>query len=157
MRRLLLAAIRFYQHHVSPRKGFCCAYRVHTGRASCSALGYRAVRRHGVLKGLALIRERTWRCGVVHRRRAPMRPLHAQHGVCDAGCDLPCHGGCDAPGDCAGDCRLPAGRLLSNACDALSCCDGGCNGGCDWPRRSERRKAREQDVHIPPSRRTPPG
>jgi putative component of membrane protein insertase Oxa1/YidC/SpoIIIJ protein YidD len=38
-REALLVAIRFYQRHVSPRKGYRCAYRVHTGRCGCSALG----------------------------------------------------------------------------------------------------------------------
>jgi len=44
MRKLVLAAITGYQTYLSPYKGFCCAYRVHTGRKSCSALGFRAVR-----------------------------------------------------------------------------------------------------------------
>ena len=34
------ATIRFYQRRLSPHKGFCCAYRAHTGRRSCF---YRAV------------------------------------------------------------------------------------------------------------------
>jgi putative component of membrane protein insertase Oxa1/YidC/SpoIIIJ protein YidD len=143
MRLVVLAAIRFYQRHLSPRKGFQCAYRAHTGRASCSVLGYRAVRRHGVFAGLGLIRQRTGLCGVVHRRHAAsLRRLHAQHGACDAGCDLPCHGGCDMPGDC----RL-TGDNASRVCDALRCCD--C-GGCDWPQRSKKRSGKERHVYIPP-------
>lgn len=124
MHRLLLALIRLYQRHLSPRKGFSCAYRVHTGRASCSALGYRAVRRHGAFKGLALTRERTRRCGAEHRHHGPLpRRLHAQQGVCDAGCDLPCDSPCDAgPG---------GGRGLAHLCDLADCC------GCDWPSRDK--------------------
>ena len=38
MRALALVAIGAYQRYVSPYKGFCCAYRAHTSRASCSAL-----------------------------------------------------------------------------------------------------------------------
>ena len=45
---LALAAITLYQRFVSPRKGFSCAYRFHTGGPSCSVLGFRAVRRYGV-------------------------------------------------------------------------------------------------------------
>ena len=142
-RRIALAAIRVYQVRVSPYKGFCCAYRQHTGRASCSELGRRAIRRRGLLQGLAVLRRRMARCGVVHRRTlGEMRRLPAsQRGVCDLGCDLPC------------DLDLPDGRGLSRLCDLASCCD--C-GSCDWPDRKNRRR-REQDrqVYIPPWRRGP--
>ncbi len=106
MRGLALAAIRLYQRYVSPYKGFCCAYRAHNGRASCSALGARVIRRHGLLAGGVLLRRRLRRCGDLHRQfhaQAP-RPLTAQRGDCDLSCDL--------PGD---------------GCD-------GCD-GCDWPQR----------------------
>jgi len=53
-RDLALLAITLYQRHLSPYKGFRCAYALHTGRASCSRLGYRAIRRHG-LRGLGLL------------------------------------------------------------------------------------------------------
>lgn len=121
LRRLVLAAIRFYQRHLSPHKGFACAYRVHTGRASCSSLGYRTVRRHGVFDGLALLRRRTYLCGVAHRRHAlaGTRPHARQRGECD--CDLPCD------------------------FDASDCCD------CDWPDRDKKkRQGDEKQVHIPP-------
>lgn len=132
MRRLLLAAIVAYQRHLSPRKGFRCPYARLTGRCSCSVLGHRAVRRFGVFAGLGLIRERTRRCGALHRRHlAQARPprLHPQRGVCDAGCDLP---GCDLSCD---------GSMADTACDVLGCCDG-C--GCDWPWRRDRRQARDR-------------
>lgn len=138
LRRLALAAIRAYQRHLSPHKGYRCAYRQHTGRASCSALGYRAIRRKGLLAGLALLRRRTGLCGIAHRRfHAPGRRLPAaQRGDCDLGCDLPC------------DLDLPGGRGLSGACDLLSCCD--C-GSCDWPnRKSRQRRDAERFVHLPP-------
>jgi len=136
------------QRYVSPYKGFCCAYRAHTGRASCSVLGYRAVRRHGVFAGLALVRQRTYRCGVAPRRYR-LRPdpaLHAQRGDCDVSCDLPCDGGCD----------LPNGGGASDVCDWLSCCD--CS-GCDWPDRKRKSPEAEQYVYIPPNsrRRVEPG
>jgi putative component of membrane protein insertase Oxa1/YidC/SpoIIIJ protein YidD len=146
MRRLALAAIRLYQKYISPHKGFCCAYRKHTGRASCSALGYRAVRRYGVLCGAQVIRSRTHLCGVVHRRQRselPVRSLHAQRGVCDIGCDLP---SCDLP--CNPNCDLPSLKGVSGVCDFLSCCD--C-GSCDWPNKKRKQsKEEEQYVYIPP-------
>lgn len=133
-RRLLLASIRGYQRHLSPHKGFACAYRVHTGRGSCSALGARAVRRHGVRGGLVLLRRRTRRCGEVHRRAH--RPRAAQRGDCD--CDLPVDLPCDGPPrGGAGGCRA------LRACDACDAC-----AGCDLPRRERepRRSRRARDV-----------
>lgn len=117
MRGLALAAIGVYQRYVSPYKGFCCAYRAHTGRASCSALGARVIRRHGLLVGGVLLRQRIRRCGEVHRQFHPTasRPLAAQRGDCDIGCDA-----------------------LGDGCDS---CD-----GCDWPerKRKDRRPARKR-------------
>jgi len=46
-RGLLLAAIRAYKRHVSPRKGFARAYRVHLGACSGSTPGLRAISRTG--------------------------------------------------------------------------------------------------------------
>lgn len=134
MRRLVLAAITAYQRHLSPHKGFVCAYRVHTGRMSCSVLGYRAVRRYGVVRGLALLRRRTDLCGDAHRRYMQTRTafLRSQQGFCDAGCDLPCDlpglDGCASAGDVANFCNC---------------------GGCDGSNRNPKRKDDEQHVHIP--------
>jgi uncharacterized protein len=136
MRRFLLTAIRVYQRYVSPYKGFCCAYRQHTGGTSCSTLGYRAVRRHGVFTGLGILRKRTHLCGVANRRHAHVRarPPAAQRGDCDPGCDSPC------------DCDLSNWRSFGRVCDVLSCCD--C---CDWPdRKRKHRKEEEQHIYIPP-------
>ena len=119
-REAALAAIGVYQRYVSPHKGFCCAYRVHTGGASCSVLGARVIRRWGLWSGLRLLRQRLRRCGDVHRRCAnQMRSLALQRGSCDL--DLP---GVDA--DCC------------DAVDVCDCCD------CDWPSRDKRRHVRER-------------
>ena len=56
--RWALRAIRAYQRHLSPRKGFCCAHRGATGGDSCSAHGYRVIARCGLRKGLRLLRRR---------------------------------------------------------------------------------------------------
>lgn len=135
----LLAAIRLYQRFISPHKGFRCAYHAHTGRQSCSQLGFRAVRRYGARLGLAVLRQRLYLCGVAHRRcSAPYRraPLN-QSGFCDIGCDLPCDGNCDLPS--ANSCRFIG--------DLASC--GDC-GSCDWSDRKRKNKQNEQHVHIPP-------
>ncbi len=104
MQRLALAAIRFYQRRISPHKGFCCAYRVHTGGASCSTLGYRAIRRFGIWRGLTLLRRRLAKCGVASQRQRAQRPechthasrhakpphWQAQAGYCDPGFSYDC-------------------------------------------------------------------
>jgi uncharacterized protein len=137
---LALYAIRLYQRFVSPYKGFACAYRIHTGRCGCSALGYRAIRMHGMLKGLSIIGQRTRLCGLVHRRHAKAAPKHHayQRGFCDIGCDVPCDVGCD----------LPNVSGASKACNYLSCCD---VGSCDWSPKNRKSNEAEKYVYIPPN------
>jgi uncharacterized protein len=117
-RTLALAGIGAYQRYVSPYKGFCCARRAHVGGASCSALGARAIRLHGVRRGLVLLRARLARCGQVYRRHHP-RGSSPQRGSCDAPCDIPCDG-----------------SELNHLGDACQCCD------CSW---GERRKKTSDD------------
>jgi len=157
-----LAAIRGYQRFISPHKGFACAWRVHTGGASCSALGLRVIRRHGLWRGLQLLRERTYRCGVAHRRcghaRGPgISALVAQQGHCDLSCDAPAD--CSGPGHChLPHCDLSPGECCDCASGCGDCGSGG-GGNCDWPARRSRGKDKLQYVHIPPKRhnRTRPG
>lgn len=149
MRHLALAFIRFYQRHLSPRKGFCCAYRTHTGRQSCSALGYRAVRRFGVIGGVRVLQARTQLCGVAHRRFSPPRrlPPLAQRGVCDVGCDLPCDGSCHLP-SCNACNSL--GTPLECACRLADCGSSSCG---DWPSRKDaREREAEAGIYLPPQR-----
>lgn len=130
LRPALLALIRLYQRHISPRKGFSCAYRVHTGGRSCSHFGARAIRRHGAFTGLLALRRRLHRCGEVHRQHGVVRrgigPFAAQRGECD--CDV---GGCDAP----------SGRSLGRVCEFVNPCD--CL-SCDWPSRRKKPDDRRQ-------------
>jgi putative component of membrane protein insertase Oxa1/YidC/SpoIIIJ protein YidD len=133
MRALALAAIGGYQRYLSPYKGFCCAYRAHTGHASCSALGLRAIRRFGVWRGLALLQRRLDLCGVAHRRYRAVR-LQAQRGEVDADC-----GGADSwglPGD-------------GGVCDVVECCD---DGDRSRSRRRRRSEQEERQIHVPPAR-----
>jgi len=140
MRTLILTAISAYQRYLSPHKGFCCAYRVHTGRKSCSALGFRAVQRFGIWTGLGILRRRLYLCGVAHRRYSPphKRPHRAQRGDCDLPCDLNCDfpsiDGCSLLGD------------VANGCDCGSEC-----GSCDWPDRKRKERGQEKYVYIPPN------
>jgi putative component of membrane protein insertase Oxa1/YidC/SpoIIIJ protein YidD len=138
MKRIALGSIEAYQRYISPRKGFVCAYRVHTGCASCSAIGWRAIRRYGVTRGLGVLRRRLYLCGVAYRRfkMPPARPPARQRGDCDCAFDLPCDLPCDGGGS-DGKC----GRILD------------C-GSCDWPDRKRKRdKAREKRVYLPRRRK----
>ena len=99
-RDLLLAAIRGYKRHLSPRKGFACAYRVHLGACSCSTLGLRAISRYGAWRGLGVLRLRLEQCHLVaeERRVRPFLARAAQAGFVD--CDVPCDGSCVGASSC---------------------------------------------------------
>ena len=112
MKIFALFVITFYRRFVSPWKGFSCAYRVHTGRASCSALGFRAVRRYGARRGLEVSRGRLARCGIAYREH---RARQAGH------CDIP-----DVP------CDGPDWDCLGSAGDAASCFQVPCDAWSWW-------------------------
>ena len=125
MKALALAAISIYQRYISPHKGFCCAYRVHTGFSSCSALGFRAIRRLGVLRGVKALRQRLDLCRVAHGRLATtrLRPPASQRGDCDIVSPIGC------------------------ACDAASCLGDGCG---RWPGKKDlRHRILDDKVHLP--------
>ncbi len=123
MRRLLLLLIRIYQAYLSPYKGFRCAYHARTGRRSCSAFGFTAIDRHGVIVGLLLLRRRFCKCA----RAADLAGVRNRLRAHQAGhCDLP-----------VGDCNFGHGCHASDALDCLSC--DGC-GGSQRPHRRPRSK-----------------
>jgi putative component of membrane protein insertase Oxa1/YidC/SpoIIIJ protein YidD len=126
-RLVLLAAIRFYKRFVSPHKGFACAYRIHTGHCSCSTLGYRAVARFGVLRGLGVLRLRLDRCHEVFLRHG----RHRERGFVD--CVVPCDTSCGLP-----DCHV-------GWCELLNCFDCGSCGGSD---RGTRRRRAANDMRV---------
>jgi uncharacterized protein len=131
VKQLALAAIQLYQRYLSPRKGFCCAYRTHSGRASCSNLGYRAIRRFGLWRGVTVLRQRLAKCGIAYRRHhRPFPTLGQQAGFCDLPCDLPCDLSCD-------------GNAGNFTCD-LPCSDW-------WSERKNEEE--ERQVHLPESPR----
>jgi putative component of membrane protein insertase Oxa1/YidC/SpoIIIJ protein YidD len=159
MRIAALRGIRFYQRYLSPLKGFSCAYRIHTGKESCSAYGYRMIERFGLQKGWGLLRRRMQACAQVacdcrtSRTAAMTRRRALQAGYCDVpSCDAP---SCDLP-----SCDLPSCDIgLPDWCgDALDIADGcsGCS-GCDGCGR--RRKQSDRDGYVtvrPTPSRVPP-
>ena len=127
-RSLLLAAIHGYRRHLSPRKGFACAYRVHEGCASCSALGLRAISRYGAWRGLGVLRLRLEQCRLVAEEQRPRRrmPALAQAGFID--CAVPCDASCVDVSACSGD-----ACALGDACELAACFDCGGVDDCAWP------------------------
>jgi uncharacterized protein len=55
-------SIGAYQRYLSPHKGFCCAYRVHTGRRSCSAYARSITQQLGFFALFAALPEQFRRC-----------------------------------------------------------------------------------------------
>ncbi|MDQ1813775.1 membrane protein insertion efficiency factor YidD [Massilia sp. CCM 9210] len=88
MKTLALSAIGFYQRHLSPYKGFRCAYCAYTGNASCSALGARAIRRYGVWDGLGVGRNEGARSQCRIRDRMGIRLIGANGDVVILGANL---------------------------------------------------------------------
>ncbi|MBK6293169.1 MAG: membrane protein insertion efficiency factor YidD [Rhodoferax sp.] len=74
IQELAVASIGAYQRYVSPHKGYCCAHRAKTGRESCSTFAQRAIRRHGLFTGLALLRRRFRFCTASARALAKQKP-----------------------------------------------------------------------------------
>jgi len=64
LRLTAVSAIGVYQRYVSPHKGYCCAYRAHTGRSSCSEFGRRVIGKIGVVAGIRLLFNRFAACAV---------------------------------------------------------------------------------------------
>ncbi len=58
MKRILIKLVRFYQKHISPRKGYSSCRFIPT----CSAYAIEAIETHGALKGAALAIYRVLRC-----------------------------------------------------------------------------------------------
>ena len=57
-----LVAVRLYQIHISPRKGYQCAHRVFYGRHSCSTHAVHLLNRIGFLATIRLMKRRFSRC-----------------------------------------------------------------------------------------------
>lgn len=116
---------------VSPHKGYRCAYALHTGHPSCSSIGYRVIRRFGVIKGVCLLQLQLQRCRAVHLVAAslPTRALWAQRGFCDPGCDFTHNPGCHF--DLPSDCTVPTPRDVNGILSSCTSCD--C-GGPSWRR-----------------------
>ena len=144
MKALALLAIKGYQRFISPRKGYSCAYRVHTGYQSCSSLGYRAIRRYGLFTGLGVLNGRFDRCAAANFQFHQSQHLHHQRGYCDVpACDIP---SCDLP-----SCDLPSCHFPSHCSDFANCGNSPSSCGSTRYQDIRRYKPAEKYVYIPPN------
>ncbi|MES2933063.1 MAG: membrane protein insertion efficiency factor YidD [Pseudomonadota bacterium] len=123
---LALLLIAAYRRWLSPLKGYSCAYRIYCGGTSCSTYGTRAIERHGVILGVAILRRRFGRCSTAYYQYREARPISmrsSQAGFCD-GCDVP---SCDFPCECGN----------REYCEYLDLCD--C---CNWGDEKKKRRNR---------------
>lgn len=127
IRHAVLFAIRLYQVHLSPRKGFSCAHAAVHGGPSCSSAVAQIIASHGVWHGRRPIEQRFIDCrsaAQVIARQPPNRSrgaLDCDFGLsgCIDGPDIgACSGGSDATGESASGCLPLNGIALS--LDALS-------------------------------------
>lgn len=156
-KKIALRAIRFYQKNLSPLKGFSCAYRVHAHGPSCSAFGHSAIEKHGVLKGLYLLRRRFDKCAYAHHQHKPTHAITShtprirnpilgyQAGFVD-GCDA---GDCDVGSCDVGSCDMPSPDFCDLAEIGCNCmpnnsCMGATTGGGTGVSREENRKLSRQ-------------
>ncbi|MCP2040581.1 putative component of membrane protein insertase Oxa1/YidC/SpoIIIJ protein YidD [Neisseria sp. HSC-16F19] len=114
-----LRLIRLYQRHLSPRKGYDCAYRVLHGGSGCSGVGYRLIRRYGLIRGYGALRRRFAHCRAARAQlyKRAVGAAYYQRGDCDL--PLPADCGHADVGDCTN--RIDT-RFLA---DWLGCCDCG--------------------------------
>ena len=129
------AAIGIYQRYLSPHKGFCCAYRVHTGRRSCSAYALGIVERVGALALFTALPRQFARCKTaalaVALSKIATEKENKDKSTKDDSCDRWADG-CDVSldvGDIACDCSesINLGEGLGGCAEGA----GGC-GGCSW-------------------------
>lgn len=77
MKRLLLAAIRFYRRHISPARPPCCRF-----LPTCSAYALEAIEVHGAWRGGLLAVRRLLKCHPFHRQTSfeydPVPPPRAR-------------------------------------------------------------------------------
>ncbi|WP_179379534.1 membrane protein insertion efficiency factor YidD [Jannaschia marina] len=142
--RAALVGIDFYQRHVSPRKGYRCAYSVHHGGTGCSGYAKHAIRDHGLWRAIPLVHQRFRDCATAYaqmrreddgmseverREDARNRRRNRRNSCCDAGC-YGLEGCALIPSLCRG------GSAAKTAAQSKSCdvnpCDGdvGC-GSCE--------------------------
>lgn len=142
---LTVSAIRLYQRHISPIKGFRCAYGSEQGLKTCSAFGRHVFERYEASVAMSLLRRRFAACRQAYARlkikmatphastrtddkaKASTRPADRKN--CREAVATECAGNCacngvDALARTAGHAMRGAGNAACEAgvCDAAACC-----------------------------------
>lgn len=102
MKWIVNGVISFYQAHISPRKGFTCAFRMLHGGDSCSQAVKKIVSGKGPVTGLGDIRARFSACRRAHKTLEHC-PGTVPEKAFECPCDVPGVDGCGDPGN-AGSC-----------------------------------------------------
>lgn len=63
MKKILIALIKFYRHHISPYKGVSCCRFIPT----CSQYALEAIEKYGTIKGTYLAARRLLKCHPLHK------------------------------------------------------------------------------------------
>ncbi|MDB9314075.1 membrane protein insertion efficiency factor YidD [Spirulina sp. CS-785/01] len=120
MDKIALKIIQFYQHHLSPHKGFSCAHKAFHRGDSCSQYFHTTIQQQGLAEAIPKLQQRLRDCKtaniLLHAEKQHKRD--SSNGFC---ADMSCYGcGCDTP-----DCDLDTPDC--DGCDMPDC------GGCDIP------------------------
>lgn len=111
MNKLLLLLIMLYQRHLSPRKGYRCAYSVLYQTQGCSGAVKEIIQQKGVIAGWGEIRQRFADCRLAAQTIRQKQHLNEvirkkKNNNCDcSGCDGAVCRDCDTPVpdlDCSG-------------------------------------------------------
>ncbi|WP_341365390.1 membrane protein insertion efficiency factor YidD [Yoonia sp. BS5-3] len=152
--RTALGGIWVYQRYISPRKGYRCAYSVRHGGTGCSGYIKFAIKEHGIIAAIPLIKKRFADCKLANaelrkargvsmsrnrrssERRSDriMRRLEAIAccGTCMAqsACSMPVGVAEAIDGDCGpSDCSLGVGNSAPGDCSPGDCGPGDCGPG----------------------------
>lgn len=124
-------AINFYQRYISPHKGFCCAYRMHTGRASCSEYAKKIVSRLGAFALFTAMPRQFARCRMAYNvlmantqntdanQQHQHRSRQNRRDYCDT---------CDCTSDACDACDFLNNKIKILECDSPV---NGCDSPCD--------------------------
>jgi len=123
--QLALAGIRGYQRHLSPLKGYGCAYRLAHGGTGCSGFAKGVIAEVGLIAALPAIRQRLRDCHAAalafRQSDGPEDNQPPQRRRWFHGCDC---SGCSDFRLCA-----PARSQADTSCDATPACTPDCCGG----------------------------
>ncbi|MDB9444654.1 MAG: membrane protein insertion efficiency factor YidD [Sphaerospermopsis sp.] len=79
IRKISVFGINFYQKHLSPYKGYCCAHRILHGGDSCSEYVKKAFLEQDLNTAIQLSRQRFTECGQAAENLASQKPRQQEN------------------------------------------------------------------------------